>query len=93
MADPGEDEGWTISIDPQWQNVTVRIPADGTARCLFASIASQSIVVYSIGAAGETDASAPADPIRLLPLPFKVVPENSSACYEDGVLVLGLSRR
>ena len=33
MTDPGEYDGWTLSIDPQWQKVTVRIPTE----CLLAS--------------------------------------------------------
>jgi hypothetical protein len=92
MTDSGEHDGWTISIDAQWKKVTVRIPTDGIPRCFFASIAPQRIVVYSIGTADEIEAPDPIDPIRLLPLPFKVVPESSSARFEERQLVLVLSR-
>ena len=91
MTDSGEHDGWTISIDVHWQKVTVRIPTDGTPGCIFASIAPQSIAVYSVGTADQTEAPDPMDhPIRLLPLPFKVVPESSSAQFEERELVLVL---
>jgi hypothetical protein len=48
MTDPGDYDGWTISIDAQWQKVTVRIPTEGTTEHLLASISSTSIIVYSI---------------------------------------------
>jgi hypothetical protein len=92
MTDSGEPGGWTISIDADWQKVTVRIPTDGTPRCIFASIAPQSIVVYSIGTGDESEAPEPLDPIRILPLPFKVVPESSSACLHEKELVFILSK-
>jgi hypothetical protein len=82
------DAGWKIFIDSQWQNVTVRIPTDGTRGCIFASIAPESIVIYSLGAGDERNASDPIDSIRHLPLPFKVVPESSSARFEESELVL-----
>jgi hypothetical protein len=49
-------------------------------------------VVYSIATADEIEAPDPIDPIWLLPLPFKVVPESSSARFEERELVLVLSR-
>ena len=33
MTDLGDYDGWTISIDAQWQNVTVRIPTEGKTEC------------------------------------------------------------
>jgi hypothetical protein len=67
MTDPGDYDGWTISIDAQWRKVTVRIPTEGTTECLFASISSTSIIVYSIGASNDTQTLAPSA-IRYLQL-------------------------
>lgn len=59
MTDLGDYDGWTISIDAQWQKVTVRIPTEGKTECLLASISSTSIVVYSIGTSNDTQTLEP----------------------------------
>jgi len=90
-TDRCEHQGWTVSIDAHWQKAIICIPATAAEECLFASIASESIVVFSTGIADE-GGSESADPIRFLPLPFKVNPEDCSACLKGGALVICVSR-
>ena len=87
-----EHHGWTVWIDAHWQKAIICIPANIAEECLFASIGSESIVVFPTGAADEAAGSECVDPIRILPLPFKVEPENCSAQMEGGNLVICLSR-